>query len=594
MSFLGSSTTAPTPGTSIFGAANNTNNQSTNANQPAGGSLFGGFGAQNTNNNTNPQQPTASLFGTTQGNPLFGGSNANTGTGSSIFGNNNAGNNLFGKPATATNTGNSLFGGQTNTPATTGTSSLFGSNAAQPGAAGSTFFATPPAGQQQQQQQQNANQPKPGLFSSTNTSTNPLFGGASSTNTTNAPTNTAGSLFGGGPTPNSLSGSTTGQTTGMGSLFGSTNTTPGNSTTGNTLGASSFLGGNSTLGTSTLGASAFGKPSGGLVSSSLGSQNQSADAQVQFARLQEKIEGIVGAWNAQNPALCRFQHYFYNIVEPSQVNLYGRPPNAVHEALWQKAVRENPDPTCLVPVLAIGFDDLRGRVDAQVSQSAAHKEKLLELRQKLRTLSTNHSTLTVPRLQRYAALQTQLTHRLLRLVQHLHLLIPSVRSSAISENEEALRGVLEEVVAEVGVGASYNAGSRSNGEAFGKGRLKSKLGELWAVIGALKAREQSLNATLGGNGEWKVVDEEGLARIAQVGFFNDELCSPWLIFVKILAEQQAGLAHLTKILHKDLKDLAVIMGTADGAGEDMDTENVLLGSRGSSMRDSTLRMSTLR
>jgi nuclear pore complex protein Nup54 len=105
-----------------------------------------------------------------------------------------------------------------------------------------------------------------------------------------------------------------------------------------------------------------------------------------------------------------------------------------------------------------------------------------------------------------------LTHRLLKLVQHLHLLIPSVRSSAINENEEALRGTLEEVVSEVGVSGS----SRSNNEVLSKGRLKSKLGELWAVIGALKAREQSLNATIGGNGEWKVVDEDGLARIAQV------------------------------------------------------------------------------
>lgn len=32
--------------------------------------------------------------------------------------------------------------------------------------------------------------------------------------------------------------------------------------------------------------------------------------------------------------------------------------------------------------------------------------------------------------------------------------------------------------------------------------------------------------------------------------------------MQILAEEQAGLVHLTKILQKDLKDLAVIQGTA--------------------------------
>ncbi|KAJ3836762.1 nucleoporin complex subunit 54-domain-containing protein [Lentinula raphanica] len=552
-----------------------------------GGSIFGSFGQQNTNTNANQQQQQQqqpnSLFGASTntnpgtqqstGNPLFSGSNTNTGTGSSIFGQNTTGNSLFGKPATST-TGTSLFGGQTSAPVA-GTNSLFGSNAAQPGAAGnsgSSFFAVPPAGQQQQQ---NTNQPKTGLFGTTGTSTNPLFGGTP-TATTNTSNNAAGSLFGGGSTSNSLFGGSTLGQTGTGTLFGSSNVAPGAAAGGSTLGGA-FLGGNSTLGTSTLGTSALGKPAGGLVSSSLGSQSQ--DVHVQSARLQEKIEEIYGAWNAKNPATCRFQHYFYNIVEPSQVNLYGRPPNAVNEVLWQKAVRENPDPSCLVPVLAVGFEDLRGRVDAQVSQSAAQKEKLLELQQKLRTLSTNHSTLTVPRLQRYAALQTQLMHRLLRLVQHLHLLIPSVRSSAISENEEALRGVLEEVVAEVGVGPSH-ANSRSNGDMFGKGRLKSKLGELWAVIGALKAREQSLNATWGGSGEWKVVDEEGLARIAQ-----------------ILAEQQAGLAHLTKILHKDLKDLAIIMGTAQGGEQDLNADDLLqtsLGGRETPLRSSTLRMSALR
>lgn len=67
--------------------------------------------------------------------------------------------------------------------------------------------------------------------------------------------------------------------------------------------------------------------------------------------------------------------------------------------------------------------------------------------------------------------------------------------------------------------------------------------------------------------------------------------------IQILGEQQAGLAHLTKILTKDLKDLAVIMGTAGGAGEDFDTDSVLgssLGGRDTSMRGSTLRLSALR
>ncbi|KAK7470999.1 Nucleoporin nup57 [Stygiomarasmius scandens] len=587
------STTTPAAGGNIFGASNN---------QPAasgsGGGLFGSFGQNNTNQQ--PQQPAQSLFGNAGAsnaqqqptNSLFGNTNANaqqqqpttslfgntnnnaaagsTGTGTSLFGN-NAGGGLFGKPATpAPPAGTNLFG-NTNNNAATNTAApstgLFGSATTQPAAGSNSFFSTPPAGQQQQQQQQqNANAPKPGtaatgLFGTT--STNPLFGGSNTTGS--APSNT---LFGGSSTTgtNPLFGSSTTGTTGTGTLFGnptaqtaSTNA-PGSTLFGNTLGASA-LGSKPSTG---LGAT--------LGTSTLGNQAQGADAQVQFARLQEKIMATVGAWDANNPTTCRFQHYFYNLVDPAQVSLYGRPPSAVNEALWQKAVRENPDPSCLVPVLAIGFDQLRERVDAQATQSAAHKERLVDLQKRLETLKSHHTTTTVPRLQRYSALQTQLMHRLLNLVQHLHLLIPSVRSSAIGEHEEALRGALEEAVSEVGLSGSAN----SNGEARGGrgGKLKSKLGELWAVIGALKAREESLAATMGTAGEWKVVDEEGLARITQ-----------------ILAEQQAGLAHLTKILKKDLKDLAIIMGSAGSGGVVDDEDEKVFGA---SLRGSTLRASALR
>jgi len=76
--------------------------------------------------------------------------------------------------------------------------------------------------------------------------------------------------------------------------------------------------------------------------------------------------------------------------------------------------------------------------------------------------------------------------------------------------------------------------------------MKGKLNELWALVGAVKAvRERDARGVPDGNVEWAVVDEEGLAQIAQ-----------------ILAEQQAGLSYLTKTLQKDLNDLAVIKGTA--------------------------------
>jgi len=49
--------------------------------------------------------------------------------------------------------------------------------------------------------------------------------------------------------------------------------------------------------------------------------------------------------------------------------------------------------------------------------------------------------------------------------------------------------------------------------------MRGKLNELWALIGAVKAvRERDAKGVSDGNVEWAVVDEEGLAQIAQVRF----------------------------------------------------------------------------
>lgn len=237
--------------------------------------------------------------------------------------------------------------------------------------------------------------------------------------------------------------------------------------------------------------------------------------------------------------------------------MYGRPPNATNDALWQKALQENPDPSCLVPVIANGFDDLRQRVDGQTQQATAHKGNIKDLQKRLADLSTQHSTNTISRLARFSQTQIQLAQRIMALAQHLHLLIPTVRSSAIRPEEEELSAKIESIEEEV---------------RGGKGKMKAKLDELWAVFGALKAREEGIRERRN-SGDWKVVDEEGLARIAQ-----------------ILSEQQNGLAYLTTILQKNLKDLGIIMGTGPTitAGDvSMEGENLWTST-------STLRASALR
>ncbi|KXN84423.1 Nucleoporin nup44 [Leucoagaricus sp. SymC.cos] len=541
------------PTTSIFGAANTNTGAGTggslfgntsNATQPATGgtSLFGNtnptgtslFGNMQTQQQQQQQGTTPSLFGNTTGGSIFGNMQTQQqqqpATGTSLFGNTATtttqpatGGSLFGNTATNTAqqpaTGGSLFGSTTtnqpatggsflfgNTGTTTGTtqqqpSSLFGNKPG--GLFGSTTTGTNTGGglfgNTQTQQQGQQQQQQPSLFGNTNTqpATNP-FG---STQQQQQPAAATGSLFGTKP----QNGSYFGSTAGTGSAFNAS-----------TLPSSSLLG----------------------TRTALTPAQQQADAQTQALLLQQKIEAIYNAWNPQSPQ-CRFQYYFYNLVDPNKVSSYIRPPNAQNDTLWEKAVRENPDPTCHVPVLAIGFDDLRTRVEAQSKKSDEHQHYLKDLKTHTESLMTQHTLSNSSRLLRAIVAQTQLSQRLLKFVQHLHLLIPSVRSSSIRPEEERLRSTLEEIEDELR-----------------RGRMKGKLNELWALLGAVNAAKERART---GTGEWAVVDEDGLAQLTQ-----------------ILSEQQSGLSHLTKILQKALKDVGIIMGTnTNSAQSDYEVDNLL-------------------
>ncbi|KAF5310355.1 hypothetical protein D9611_012026 [Ephemerocybe angulata] len=494
--------------------------------------------------------------------PSLFGAQPNTGTaagGGGLFGSGNAG-----------ATGGGLFG---NTNANqqqqqqTQPTGAFGGTAGTTG--GGLFGSSNPNQQQQQQQQQ---QPAGGLFgSNTTTGTGGLFG-STNTNTqqnqagggglfgsTNAQQQNAGGggggLFGAKPAGTGLFGSSTTNPSG-GGLFGQQQQQQpqqqqqgglfGQSTTTN-AGASNSLFGSSTLGTSALGQA---PPTLGTSNLLNGAQGLGGDAnQNQYVTITAKIEAVYNAWNPSSPQ-CRFQHPFYNLVGPNQVNMYGRPPNALNDSVWEKAVRENPDPSCFVPVIAIGFDDLRERVEAQSKQAEEQSQKLSDLKTRLANLSSRHAVSNSSRLQRAGATQTQITHRLMKLIAHLHLLIPAVRSSAITPEEEALRGRLEEIEDELR-----------------RGRVKGKVNELWALVGAVEA---GVERGRGGGGEWAVVDEEGMAQIIQV-----------------LKDMQAGLAHLTKVLQKDKADMAVVMGQS--AEEVQGSEDEMLWNSTSTLRASALR-----
>ncbi|KAF8685030.1 Nucleoporin complex subunit 54 [Rhizoctonia solani] len=464
-----------------------------------GGSTFS-FGANNPNT-----AGTTGAAGTT-GTGLFGQATATqpttgtgTATGTGLFGN-------TGTAGTTGTTGGGLFGNTNTTTAGTGTTGgLFGNNT-------TTATASAPA--------------TGGLFGAANTNTTGTTGGLFGNTNTAAAAPASGGLFGStttaptAATGGGLFGNTTTTQQPSGGLFGSTTTAP---TSGGLFGAKpaapSLFGqpaanplAQSTLSASTLGpppaqpaknnlqVSVFGTPgSGGLT-------------------LEQRIEAIFQAWSPASPD-CRFQYYFYNLVENPQA--YGRPANATNEALWKRAISENPNPERLVPALAIGFDDLKKRTLSQQQENQSHMAALAQLRTRLTAVTAKHDT---TRLARLAQTHTELSRRVRALARQLHMLIPAVRRSALTPEEEELRRKL--LALEEGAGLA---------------RLAGRMNELWAMAGSVQARGKE---AAGGRVEWAVVDEEGLASIAQMA--------------QILKDQQNGLAHVTKILQDDLRALKII------------------------------------
>ncbi|PWN93376.1 hypothetical protein FA10DRAFT_264034 [Acaromyces ingoldii] len=478
----------------------------------------------------------------------------------------------FGKPpgsapATQTSTPGFSFGGNTaqqQQPQTGGGSLFGGGQQQQPGQGGGGFSfggaqnttqQQPPQQQQQQQSQAQMGQ-LGGGFS---------FGGTSSSQ----------------PQPQQQQN----QQAGSGGLFGSTSQAPGQQNNNSLFGAPSTLNNqpqqqqNSLFASSTAGPLTLsqlgGQPSyqlnnqqqqqKGLGAPPQGGQQQTQQQQQQQQQQQgnkrlgtpmnAKMEALRSAWNTQDIQVCQFLFYFYNALPPNVPGLaeavmansnFGRRQDAVgprHEALWARTLQENPDRSRLVPVLAVGFQDLKTRVDLQHGEATRQRARLTELSSRLSSLSQKHSLSDSVRLEAISRRQTTLHHRLVGIARKSHLLIPALRGRSVTADEDRLRVTLEACEAELeAVGGG--AGSRGG---VAHGRLRARVNELWAQLGAIKAKKEALGSEVGDATEWAVVDENGLEDVA-----------------KILGSQQQGLNHLSTTLETDEKGLDTVVKGLEG------------------------------
>ncbi|EPB82286.1 hypothetical protein HMPREF1544_10966 [Mucor circinelloides 1006PhL] len=464
----------------------------------------------------NTQSSAGTLFGAAAATPATGG----------LFGSSNTSNSagtLFGSNTANSSVAGTLFGGSASTAPATSTAG-FGGFGSTPAASTTSAFGTSAA---------------PSLFGATATSTaapSTGFGGFGATATSSAAPSTTG--FGGFGAPATSTAAPASGFGGFGNLtsqpaatssafggFGSAAATsqPATSTAGGFGGFGATAPATNTFGSNTTGG--FGGFGAKPQQTGFGAPQQQQQQMGAPPPVQEKVWqelALIRAHFDPSSPLCHFRHYFYNMVPANEVHLYVRPQNQ-DEQLWNEAQRKNPDPTALVPVLAVGFDDILKRMEIQSKQLELHQEKLRETAERLAQVQRRHELGTLVKLDEHKRRHTEFSQRLLRLLRYSQVL--RYKNFPLSTDEEKSMRQLDEL------------SKHPNRPEL----MNQKLMAIRNQLEAIKARQMGHANGGGGSEVWRTVNEEDLNVIA-----------------KVLEDEQKGIKHVESILRSDTKELDLI------------------------------------
>ncbi|TPX64484.1 hypothetical protein SpCBS45565_g05879 [Spizellomyces sp. 'palustris'] len=229
-----------------------------------------------------------------------------------------------------------------------------------------------------------------------------------------------------------------------------------------------------------------------------------------------QIQASAAAWDDRDPR-CQFKHYFYNIVHPSEIHRYG-PPQGTDFSLYEQAQRDNPDPKCMVPVLAVGFGDIKKRIAQQDQAYQAHKSKLEEIKTQVEALQRKHYLDTLPKLEEYKRKQAVLVAKVLQLMKQVQLI--RNRGYSIRAEEERFKSRLEAMQRDLQKPSVF----------------RGRLNEIWAFMQQTKSSKQ-FSMTGGVSEGYQIADEEQLK-----------------LMFETLAGHQKGLSVLTEVLQEDKLD----------------------------------------
>lgn len=201
------------------------------------------------------------------------------------------------------------------------------------------------------------------------------------------------------------------------------------------------------------------------------------------------------------------------------------PPKGIDPRMWRQAIEDNPDPTRLIPVPMIGFQELKWRTKCQESETEMHNQYLAKVSRDLENLKQRHTSSTA-KIMECRRKFAELSHRILKIIVKQE--ITRKMGVAMSPEEEMLRSKLENMQALVSAPTQF------------KGRLSELLSQM------RMQRDQWSHS--GGSTEYKL-DKDS----------TDEMQT-------FLSMQQRAMALLIETMNKDIRALKII---SDGASQFM-------------------------
>ncbi|KAJ9081480.1 hypothetical protein DSO57_1014213 [Entomophthora muscae] len=146
-----------------------------------------------------------------------------------------------------------------------------------------------------------------------------------------------------------------------------------------------------------------------------------------------------------NSSSYLFQSYFYAMVHPSQILNFLAPNNPL--PAYQLALEFNPEPRCMTPVAAMGFNGINNKADVLVQSVQRHHFAVNKLHDKIQALDKKQTEEAGAKLKKIKAAQFKIRQSLTNVYKYTSVL--ANHGVPLRPKEETLRRQLETIQVEL-------------------------------------------------------------------------------------------------------------------------------------------------